>query len=358
MEVERKFIDLKDLTLSDEGPGTIEGYRSVFSEIDEGGDIIIKGFFTETIPEYTEAGFTAHSHDWDFDKAVGFPIEAREDDHGFWVKSQFHSTPDAQNIRTKAKERLKAGKKVGFSFGYKVTDSATIQAKDFKDQLPLYVKPERLEANLLKAQKFDRIRILKKGEVIEDSIVTAPMQKFATATAVKSNSDKEEVHIFLHSEPGKSFVEAIVGEETKTIRKCKPEDTQPGKPWCLYSADGSRLLGRHATREDAVAQERAIEVNKDSLKDETVSDSFESFDDVVAALEKQTHNMQRNHDNRVKEGRVLSATNRAKVLAARDALDALLAASEPSQPEKDVDVDALRTQSLRAQSEAMLALIP
>ena len=41
---ERKFIDLKALKVSDEGSGTIEGYRSVFNEIDEGGDIVVKGF--------------------------------------------------------------------------------------------------------------------------------------------------------------------------------------------------------------------------------------------------------------------------------------------------------------------------
>jgi prophage DNA circulation protein len=92
------------------------------------------------------------------------------------------------------------------------------------------------------------------------------------------------------------------------------------------------------------------------LKGQPVSDSFESFDDVVSALAKHTSNMQRNHENRVKEGRMLSASNRKKVLAARDALDELLAASEPKPKEKSIDVAALRTQSLRMQSLAIRAL--
>src|SRR6185369_16031625 len=113
----RKFIELKSLKTSDSGPGTISGYRAVFS-VDEGGDLILPGAFKDTIPEYLNSGFTAHSHQWSFSEAVGFPLSAKEDSHGFYVVSQFHSTPDAQMVRTKAKERMDAGKQVGFSFGY------------------------------------------------------------------------------------------------------------------------------------------------------------------------------------------------------------------------------------------------
>lgn len=295
--IERKFIDLKSLKVSDEGSGTIEGYRSVFGEIDLGGDIVIKGAFADSMANYLHSGFTAHSHDWDFDKAVGFPLEAHEDDYGFFVKSQFHSTPDAQAVRTKAQERQAAGKQVGFSYGYKTDDFQLIEAKDFKDQLPQYIKADRLEENLKKAQQFPRIRIIKKNTIVEDSIVTSPMNTLAASTGVKSTPSPDEIKQFLESPDGQEF-----------------------------------------------------------LKAESVSDPLESFDDVVAALEKQTHNMQRNHDNRTKEGRVLSTTHRAKVLAARDALNDLLAASEPKPKEKELDVNALRTQSLRMQSEAMTAL--
>jgi HK97 family phage prohead protease len=311
MNIERKYIDLKDLTVSDEGPGHISGYRAVFNEIDEGGDLIVPGFFKDCIQEYLEAGFTAHSHDWDFDKAVGYPMIAKEDDHGFFVDSEFHSTPDAQLVRTKANERKKAGKRVGFSFGYSISDKSYLEAKDYKEQLPLYIKPERLQANLQKAQKFDRIRILKKGEIIEDSIVTAPMNKLAMATSVKS--------------------------ETAEIRELSEDQINH----ILTSANDEFYL-----------------------KVIAASESFESFDKAApAALKKFIENMQRNHEARVKEGRVLSSSNRATVQKCKDALmalmgdlDALLEMSEPKPREKEIDVEALRTQSLRLRSQVMLTL--
>ena len=55
--------------------------------------------------------------------------------------------------------------------------------------------------------------------------------------------------------------------DQKKISKCKVEDIDPDKPksdqvWCVYSEDGSKLLGRHATRDEAVQQLRAVEANK------------------------------------------------------------------------------------------------
>lgn len=313
MNIERKFIDLKQLKVSDDGPGIIEGYRSVFNVIDEGGDLIVPGAFKDCIPEFLESGFTAHSHDWDFDKAVGYPIEAREDDHGWFVKSQFHSTPDAQTVRTKARERMEAGKKVGFSFGYSPTEFSHIESKDYETELAKYVKAENLQETLTKAQKFNRIRILKKVDAIEDSLVTAPMNKRAAATAVK-----DSVHIFVHGEPGPG---AVINAAMKSECDCLPESGDD----CPHTSNSN-------------------------LKEMPGTDSFESFESVEAVLKKFTENMQRNHDNRVKEGRVLSGSNRAKVIAARDALDDLLSASEPREK---IDVIAMRAQSDRIRNRLL-----
>jgi hypothetical protein len=52
-------------------------------------------------------------------------------------------------------------------------------------------------------------------------------------------------------------------ERRATIKKCKQKDFDPDRPkseqrWCLYTKDGSKLLGRHPTKEDARDQEVAI----------------------------------------------------------------------------------------------------
>lgn len=363
MPIERKFIDLKVLKVSDEGSGTIEGYRSVFGEIDEGGDIVVKGFFADGISDYLQSGFTAHSHDWSFKETVGFPVEAKEDDHGFFVKSQFHSTADAQDIRTKAKERKEAGKTVGFSFGYSVKQKQYIEAKDYKEQLPQFIKPERLAANLLKAQEFSRIRILLKGETIEDSLVTSPMQKLAMATGVKMSIVESKGMLaeeMAQTTPSTWEVESALRRVVRKIAETAKDSGVTGvvMDWKAKVAEAFNEYPPTMIPLVTAQIEEFLNSSDDEfyLKGQPVSDSFESFDDVVSALAKHTSNMQRNHENRVKEGRILSASNRAKVVAARDALDDLLAASEPPPKEKSVDVAALRTQSLRMQSLAIRAL--
>jgi HK97 family phage prohead protease len=362
--IERKFIDLKDLKVTDDGPGTIEGYRSVFSEIDEGGDLIVKGFFADSLTEYIEAGFSAHSHEWSFKEAVGFPVEAKEDDHGFWVKSQFHSTDDAQDIRKKAKERKDAGKRVGFSFGYSVNEKSYVEAKDYKEQLPLYVKPERLQANLIKAQKFDRIRILKKGEVIEDSIVTAPMNKLAMATAIKSGNGEAKGMLaeeLAQTTPSTWEIESAFRRIIRKIAesaKNAPSIGESGFDWRAKVAEAVSEYGPTMQPLIIAQIEEFLESSDDEfyLKGDSGTGSFESFESVGSVLKKFTEDMQRNHEARVKEGRILSASNRSKVVAARDALDELLAASEPAPKEKTVSVIALRTQSQRLRSQASRTL--
>jgi HK97 family phage prohead protease len=184
--MEKKFIDLRELKMKESGPGEIEGYRAVHSVIDEGGDILIPGAFKDCIDEYLASGFTAHSHVWSFSEAIGFPVKAYEDSHGFFVVSRFHSTADAQDIRTKAKERLAAGKTVGFSFGYSVDAYDHIQRSAYKTELPKYLRPSSLSENMRKAERFPQLRLLKRVSVMEDSLVTSPMNKLAIATAAKA----------------------------------------------------------------------------------------------------------------------------------------------------------------------------
>lgn len=364
MNVERKFTALKDLKVTDEGPGTIEGYRSVFGVIDEGGDIVVKGAFANTLSEYLHSGFTAHSHDWNFSEAVGFPIDAKEDENGWWVKSQFHSTEDAQKIRTKAKERMQAGKQVGFSFGYAPKKYIHIEAKDYEAELPKYIKADLLPAMLQKAQSFNRIRVLKEVEAIEDSIVTAPMNKRAAATGIKSEAQGMLAEEMAQTTPSFWEVESAFCRVVRKIAQAAKADVMEfdwrAKVTLAASELGSELGPL------AIAQ---IEAYLDSSDDEFYlkgiagTESFESFEAAGTELKKFAQKMRSNHEIRLKEGRMLSSSNRAKVQTCLDSMTAvmtdlqeLMDMSEPKPKEKEIDVEALRTQSLRLRGSALRTL--
>lgn len=48
----------------------------------------------------------------------------------------------------------------------------------------------------------------------------------------------------------------------EVVKRCKKGDKKVGKPWCLYTKDGKRVLGHHKTPADAYAQEKAIELSE------------------------------------------------------------------------------------------------
>lgn len=76
---------------------------------------------------------------------------------------------------------------------------------------------------------------------------------------------------------------------------------------------------------------------------------------VLAAVGEFTQRASGLIELRTKEGRVISSANRGRIQELRDALDALLVASEPKPKEKSV-IDALRLESARWESEVLARL--
>jgi HK97 family phage prohead protease len=194
MSLERKFLPLVALSPdaaksigTTDGPGSFRGYPSKFYDLDDVADIVLPGAYKDTIEEFLQAGFTAHSHDWGYDGVIGYPVSAVEDEIGLDSVTEFHSTPDAQMVRTKAAERLKAGKKVFLSIGYEVLEAITIRAADYAKELPKYIPAAKLAATLAKARNFTQVRLLKKIHLYEYSLVTAPALRTAEVSEVKSH---------------------------------------------------------------------------------------------------------------------------------------------------------------------------
>lgn len=145
-----------------DGPGSFSGYGSTFGNVDDGGDVIIKGAFSDALDEFKSRGFIAVGHDW-FGLPVATVLDAKEDDAGLWVEAEFHSTQAAQDARTTVAERIQRGKFVGLSIGYLVDREN--DGEEFRE---------------------DGTRIIKKiKELAEVSVVTVPMNRQAGIAAVK-----------------------------------------------------------------------------------------------------------------------------------------------------------------------------
>jgi HK97 family phage prohead protease len=167
MDLERKsFAEVKWDDLST-GSGSFEGYASVAGVLDSGGDIVEHGAFLKDLPDFLQHGFIGLGHDWD-GLPIGTVSEAHEDDHGLFLRGEYHTTPEAQQARQVAIERQQRGKSVGLSIGFKING------------------PEG------KSMDEDGHRRLKSLKLYEVSQVNVPMLRPAGLTSVKSETPFSE----------------------------------------------------------------------------------------------------------------------------------------------------------------------
>jgi HK97 family phage prohead protease len=105
------------------GNGGFEGYASLFGVKDNGGDVVEPGAFAEAIPDFVVHGFIADGHNWSSvsSGAIGTIVDAKEDERGLFVRTEYHSTPAAQVARSIAQERMARGKSVGLSIGFGIS---------------------------------------------------------------------------------------------------------------------------------------------------------------------------------------------------------------------------------------------
>ncbi|MGE5589208.1 MAG: HK97 family phage prohead protease [Bacillota bacterium] len=142
--------------------GTIEGYASTW-DLDQGGDIIVKGAFAKTVQERVPAGLVKllDSHYWDGQHTIGTVTQAREDDRGLYIVASLAGTPDAQAIRQKVME----GHLNRFSIGFEVVR-------------------ERWQRDAA----GNMVRYIDELKLYEVSVVPFPMNEQATVTGVKAQS--------------------------------------------------------------------------------------------------------------------------------------------------------------------------
>lgn len=142
--------------------GVFTGYGSVFGNVDEGRDIVMKGAFAESLAARSAKGrklpiLWQHRSG----EPIGVYEDVKEDDHGLLMTGRL-LIDDVQRAK-EAHALMKAGAVTGMSIGYGVVDDAF----DAKAQ----------------------VRYLKKLNLYETSIVTFPMNDEARVGVVKSMQD-------------------------------------------------------------------------------------------------------------------------------------------------------------------------
>lgn len=110
------------------GEGEFTAYASVFGNKDSYGDIVLPGAFGETLAEWKDSGnvlpllFGHNMQDPDFN--IGGVLEAKEDDHGLFVKSAL----DLDNPKAAQVYRLLKGRRLSqMSFAYDVLEGGEAQ---------------------------------------------------------------------------------------------------------------------------------------------------------------------------------------------------------------------------------------
>ena len=142
--------------LSFSGDGTVEGYASLFGEIDQARDMVMPGAFAHTLQQRGMRKIPMlFQHDPS--EPIGIWLELREDFRGLWARGKL--IPDVARAR-ELLALLRSGAIDGLSIGYR-----TVRGK---------IEPR------------SRIRKLYQVDLWEVSIVTFPLLAGARISAVKA----------------------------------------------------------------------------------------------------------------------------------------------------------------------------
>jgi uncharacterized protein len=254
------FAELKIASTESDGAGSFEGYASVFGTIDAYGDTIERGAYVDTIPQFLTRGFIGWGHDWN--EPIGIVTDAREDGKGLFISGQFHSDPAAQVIRTRAKERVAAGKFMGLSIGY--------EAENY--EMRTVDQPFRNNWGELS----DKVRALTKIKLYEVSLVTVPAEENSGVTAVKG-TDGFGLSFDDHHERTRVAVREWV------LRAKSGSDIRTKEGRAISAARRERLVSMR----DALhghAQELDALLKETETPEKAVGDLFLEFQATVARL--------------------------------------------------------------------------
>jgi HK97 family phage prohead protease len=211
------FTTLDEIKFASAESGHFEGYASVFNVVDQGGDLITKGAFRDTLKEWKKLKrlpkLLAQHGFGETSLPVGKWLSMEEDERGLKVTGQLFA-PETDTLRL-IHQGMKAGELDGLSIGYRV------KTFDYG------TKPGEPR------------RTLKAVELFEVSVVTFPMNTSATVSAVKGVPQTiREFEAFLRDAGGFSHAAAkkIAAGGFKDAPQPRDEGEQPSAGDLLAAA--------------------------------------------------------------------------------------------------------------------------
>ncbi len=154
------------------GEMTVEGYLSTYGNVDEGGDVVMKGAFERTLASSRKVKFLyAHNPE----SVLGPPLALHSDDVGLFAKGTISQTSLGRDVHT----LLLDGAVDSWSMGY----------------LP---RPDGFRFK--ESADGGLVRLLTDVDLFEGSLLALPMNEEAVVTAVKA-LDAEDLTALLEGKP-------------------------------------------------------------------------------------------------------------------------------------------------------------
>lgn len=169
----------------------ISGYASTY-DLDQGGDIIVRGAFQKTLEINAKRVKVLWQHNSQM--PIGRPVKMEEDERGLYVESYIAKTRQGDEALELAKEGIIDA----MSIGYMVNES------DYKE---------------------DGVRVIKELTLMEYSLVTWGMNEQALITGVKSADVRNLELILREAGYSRSQAKAIAGAGLSRLREVDEDDS-------------------------------------------------------------------------------------------------------------------------------------
>jgi phage head maturation protease len=167
----------------------LKGMALMYGRMDSYYTVFAPGSAASCLPDFVANGAMLGNHDSD-DLAIGYIKSAVDTGTGVEVEVDYHTTGDAQDARTVAIERLKAGKKVGLSIGFTIGDYV-----QFENGEALIAGAQNLgmDMNLFDLEAIRKCQrscymLTRLAKVYEVSQVNFPAVPDSEATSVRQNN--------------------------------------------------------------------------------------------------------------------------------------------------------------------------